>query len=197
MRCSNCGGENESGVNFCQYCGAKLEQESNFSQNDFDKGQAGQTGYDPNYSNQAEYSNQTDYSNNGGYSGQAGYYQLTESQLPEEYRPLTMWGYFGYQLLFCVPCVGFIFLLIIAFGGTRNVNLKNFARSYFCVWIIAVVLILLFSQMSFCHYTILYRRYGSIWFYMCSTILSPRTVLNGVINLLSYFCYQSKILVIS
>ena len=57
MRCSNCGGENESGVNFCQYCGAKLEQESNFSQNDFDKGQAGQTGYDPNYSNQAEYSN--------------------------------------------------------------------------------------------------------------------------------------------
>lgn len=117
MRCSNCGGENESGVNFCQYCGAKLEQESNFSQNDFDKGQAGQTGY----------------------------YQLTESQLPEEYRPLTMWGYFGYQLLFCVPCVGFIFLLIIAFGGTRNVNLKNFARSYFCVWIIAVVLILLFS----------------------------------------------------
>ena len=117
MRCSNCGGENESGVNFCQYCGAKLEQESNFSQNDFDKGQAGQTGYDP----------------------------LTESQLPEEYRPLTMWGYFGYQLLFCVPCVGFIFLLIIAFGGTRNVNLKNFARSYFCVWIIAVVLILLFS----------------------------------------------------
>ena len=34
MRCSNCGGENESGVNFCQYCGAKLEQESNFSQND-------------------------------------------------------------------------------------------------------------------------------------------------------------------
>ena len=50
MRCSNCGGENESGVNFCQYCGAKLEQESNFSQNDFDKGQAGQTGYDPNYS---------------------------------------------------------------------------------------------------------------------------------------------------
>lgn len=145
MRCSNCGGENESGVNFCQYCGAKLEQESNFSQNDFDKGQAGQTGYDPNYSNQAEYSNQTDYSNNGGYSGQAGYYQLTESQLPEEYRPLTMWGYFGYQLLFCVPCVVFIFLLIIAFGGTRNVNLKNFARSYFCVWIIAVVLILLFS----------------------------------------------------
>lgn len=159
MRCSNCGGENESGVNFCQYCGAKLEQESNFSQNDFDKGQAGQTGYDPNYNNQAGYSNQTDYSNNGGYSGQAGYYQLTESQLPEEYRPITMWGYFGYQLLFSIPCVGFIFLLIIAFGGTRNVNLKNFARSYFCVLIIMVVLILLFSVIGGGFATIFSRGY--------------------------------------
>ena len=29
------------------------------------------------------------------------------------------------------------------------------------------------SQMSFYHYTILYRYYGSIWFYMCSIVLSP------------------------
>ena len=40
-------------------------------------------------------------------------------------------------------------------------------------------------------------RYGSIWFYMCSTVQSPQAVLNGVINLLSHLCYQSKILVIS
>ena len=37
----------------------------------------------------------------------------------------------------------------------------------------------------------------SIWFYMCSTVLSPQAVLNGVINLLSNLCYQLKILVIS
>ena len=36
-----------------------------------------------------------------------------------------------------------------------------------------------------------------IWFYMCSTVQSPQTVLNGVINLLSWLCYQSKTLVIS
>ena len=60
--------------------------------------------------------------------------------IPEEYKPISMWGYFGYQLLFAIPCVGFILLLVFSFGGTKNVNLKNFARSYFCVLIITVIL---------------------------------------------------------
>lgn len=60
--------------------------------------------------------------------------------IPEEYRPISMWGYFGYQLLFAIPCVGFILLLVFSFGGTKNVNLKNFARSYFCVFIITAIL---------------------------------------------------------
>ena len=61
--------------------------------------------------------------------------------VPEEYRPISMWGYFGYQILFALPCVGFIFLIIFSFGGTRNINLKNFARSYFCILIISAILI--------------------------------------------------------
>ena len=61
--------------------------------------------------------------------------------IPEEYRPISMWGYFGYQLLFAIPCVGFIMLLVFAFGGTRNLNLRNFARSYFCVTIVMVILV--------------------------------------------------------
>ena len=61
--------------------------------------------------------------------------------IPEEYKPISMWGYFGYQLLFGIPCIGFIVLLVFAFGGTKNINLKNFARSYFCVLIIVAVLV--------------------------------------------------------
>ena len=53
------------------------------------------------------------------------------------------------------------------------------------------------SQIKSCLYTFLYKNHGSIWFYMCSTVQSPQAVLNGVINLLSHLCYQSKILVIS
>lgn len=70
---------------------------------------------------------------------------MNNTNLPEEYRPISMWGYFGYQILFSIPCVGFIALLIFAFGGTKNVNLKNFARSYFCFTIILVILVVLFT----------------------------------------------------
>ena len=56
-----------------------------------------------------------------------------------------MWGYFGYELLFAIPLVGFIVLLVFAFGGTRNKNLKNFARSYFCAMIVAVIIIVILA----------------------------------------------------
>ena len=63
--------------------------------------------------------------------------------IPQEYRPISMWGYFGYELLFSIPCVGFILLIVFSVGGTKNVNLRNFARSYFCFMILAFVLILI------------------------------------------------------
>ena len=61
--------------------------------------------------------------------------------IPESYKPISMWGYFGYELLFSIPCVGFILLLVFAFGGTQNVNLKNFARSYFCIYILFLIIL--------------------------------------------------------
>ena len=56
---------------------------------------------------------------------------------PEEYRPISMWGYFGYELLFAIPCVGFIVLVICCFD--KNANVRNFARSYFCVIILIAI----------------------------------------------------------
>ena len=61
------------------------------------------------------------------------------NSIPEEYKPISMWGYFGYEILFSIPLIGLICLLIFAFGGTKNKNLKNFARSYFCMFIVACV----------------------------------------------------------
>lgn len=68
--------------------------------------------------------------------------------IPEEYKPITMWGYFGYEILFSIPCVGLILLLVFAFGGTKNVNLRNFARSYFCFVILLVVLFAVFAMLG-------------------------------------------------
>lgn len=60
--------------------------------------------------------------------------------IPPEYAPISMWGYFGYQLLFAIPCVGFVLAIVFSFTSS-NVNVKNFARSTFCVWIIAAIVI--------------------------------------------------------
>ena len=63
------------------------------------------------------------------------------NSIPEKYRPISMWGYFGLEILFSIPVVGFIILIIFALGGTKNVNKKNFARSYFCFVIILVIIL--------------------------------------------------------
>ena len=65
----------------------------------------------------------------------------------ELYKPISMWGYFGYQILFGLPVIGFIALLVCAFGN-RNYNVRNFARSYFCVLIIVLVLIVLLAALG-------------------------------------------------
>lgn len=64
--------------------------------------------------------------------------------IPEEYKPISMWGYLGYQLLFSIPLIGFILLVVFSLGGTKNINLKNFARSYFCYAIIVLVIVVSF-----------------------------------------------------
>ena len=40
--------------------------------------------------------------------------------IPEKYKPISAWGYFGYNILFAIPILGFIILLVFALGGTSN-----------------------------------------------------------------------------
>lgn len=58
-----------------------------------------------------------------------------------KYRPLSPWAYFGYQILFSIPFFGFIFLIFCSFSDV-NINRRNFARSYFCIYILIFILIL-------------------------------------------------------
>ncbi len=68
--------------------------------------------------------------------------------IPPEYKPISMWGYFGYQILFAIPILGWILLLIFALGGARNKNVRNFAASYFCVFIIFIIIIAICASMG-------------------------------------------------
>ena len=66
---------------------------------------------------------------------------MSDNNVPAEYKPISMWGYFGYEILFSIPFIGFILLIILAFAP-RNKNVKNFARSYFCMFILGLVVAL-------------------------------------------------------
>ena len=113
MKCLNCGAEARG--DFCGNCGADLKSQRDQMSSKVNK---------VNTYNQS--ARQTQYQG----------FPQEEPVLPPNYRPISMWGYFGYQLLFAIPCVGFILLIVFSFGGTQNVNLKNYARSYFCVYIL-------------------------------------------------------------
>lgn len=65
---------------------------------------------------------------------------MNNNIIPGEYKPISAWGYVGYQLLFAIPFIGFIFLLVFALGGSSNVNVKNFARSYFCILLLGLII---------------------------------------------------------
>lgn len=68
------------------------------------------------------------------------YQQPAEPVIPPEYRPISAWGYFGYQLLFSIPIAGLVLLIVFSCGASRNKNLKNFARSHFCGLAIAAII---------------------------------------------------------
>ena len=64
-----------------------------------------------------------------------GMQQVTKTEvvniIPAENRPLSPWAYFGLQILFAIPVVGFIFLIVFS-CSRANINRRNFARSYWC-----------------------------------------------------------------
>ncbi len=70
---------------------------------------------------------------------------LTEKDLPEELKPIGPWGYFGFNILFSLPLIGVILLFVFALGGTSKVNLRNYARSFFCNLIIVIILLIILS----------------------------------------------------
>lgn len=64
------------------------------------------------------------------------------NRLPNKYRPLGAWSYFGYQILFMIPLAGLICLIVFSFSDS-NINRRSFARSYFCAYAILIVILIL------------------------------------------------------
>lgn len=115
-------------VMFCRFCGEKNEDEAIFCK---------KCGSNIRLNN--KYNNTY---TNGQYSN------FNANQI--ENKPLSMWVYFAYRLLFAIPIVGIIAILIIGLGNTRNINLRNYAKSYLCEAIIVLVMFLLSLITSIC-----------------------------------------------
>ena len=60
--------------------------------------------------------------------------------IPQNYRPISAWGYVGYQILFSIPLIGFILLIVFSFDSS-NINRRNFARSYFCILLLSIIFV--------------------------------------------------------
>ena len=60
--------------------------------------------------------------------------------VPPEFRPLGTWAYVGLTILFSIPLIGLIFLIVFSFSDS-NINRRNLARSYFCMFVVLAVLI--------------------------------------------------------
>lgn len=94
------------------------------------------------YDNQ-QYNNQN--YNNMGYNNQTYNTQddyFGDLNLPAQYKPLSPWAYFGYQILFAVPLIGFIMAIVYAFNKD-NINRRNFARAYLFILAIGIVMAIL------------------------------------------------------
>ena len=72
-------------------------------------------------------------------------YQEEAPRIPSSYEPISSWGYVGYQILFSIPIIGFILLVVFALSD-ENINRRNFARSYFCIFILAIIIGVIFGS---------------------------------------------------
>ena len=120
MFCPKCGTEVSDDKAFCPECGNPLKSQAQ----------------------QASGARQTAGAQNGARPHPQVQFQSDTVVLPDEYKPISMWGYFGYEILFSIPIVGFIVLIVLSING-KNQNVKNFARSYFCFTIIVLILLVI------------------------------------------------------
>ncbi|MGN0550137.1 MAG: hypothetical protein ACI4IM_11125 [Acutalibacteraceae bacterium] len=70
--------------------------------------------------------------------------------IPDRYKPLSPWAYFGYSVLFLVPLVGLISIIVFSFDSS-NINRRNFSRAFFLIFavvVIAVIFYLVFGEVD-------------------------------------------------
>lgn len=129
----------------------QAQQPAQTAQQQYDQQQYDQQQYNQQQYSQQQYGEtqnqytqaQQHYNQYGQTQNMQGASIMDEDELPREYKPVSMWGYVGYEVLFSLPLVGLILMFIFSFSGTDNVNLKNFARGKLIMVAIGVAMFVL------------------------------------------------------
>ena len=69
---------------------------------------------------------------------------MSMDKMPVEYRPLSPMAYFLYNILFLIPGIGFICVIIFSLSNA-NINRRNLARSFFCVYVVLLIAATIFG----------------------------------------------------
>lgn len=141
MFCPKCGTEVSDDKAFCPECGNPLKSQAQQASGARQTAGAQQASEGQQTAG-AQQSWQATGAQNGARPHPQVQFQSDMVVLPDEYKPISMWGYFGYEILFSIPIVGFIVLIVLSING-KNQNVKNFARSYFCFTIIVLILLVI------------------------------------------------------
>lgn len=131
MFCENCGNKLPDGAKFCGGCGAKTEP------------------VQPAYTAAAEPARARPIpppTYTSSVRAEPSYQQAYTPQQPSAYSgrggsdPLRVGQYIGMLLLLCVPILNIILLFVWSFGGSVNLNKKNFARASLILGAIGLIL---------------------------------------------------------
>ena len=70
------------------------------------------------------------------------------SQVSNQYKPISAWGYVGWGILFSIPIIGLILIIVFACGAGDNINLRNYAKSKLCVLLICVIIFVIMFALA-------------------------------------------------
>lgn len=125
--CPNCGSESNGGK-FCTKCGHQFEGA--------EQGQA---------TNSEKHSWTSCFRNSKVNAPKWTMNNNDETNVPDEYKPLSVLGYIALSFLFSLCCVGFFIALYFALDGVNNKNARNYARFYVVSVLLVIVLYVIFG----------------------------------------------------
>jgi len=143
MFCPKCGTNVPEGSKFCESCGNNMQlSEQSIQQESPQESQqeSPRPTYNPNpapaYQPQPRPQPAPAYINN------------TVNIVDPRDKPYGIGGWLGSILLSLIPFVGFILMLVWAFGGNTNKSKKNWAIAMLIFWVIAIILgILIYASL--------------------------------------------------